>query len=204
MADSDWSNLEAWLSACMRDRKIPGAALGVIQAGEIVYQRGFGVTSVEEGGVPVSPGSLFAIGSVTKLFTRTAVMRLAEEGRLDLEVPVSRYLPGFPGEGAWPGVTLRWLLSHTSGLPSEYIDEASYQNGIKLGRTCCHIKGYEGSCLGHLRAVWTAPCYITHHYAAVHCLTDYLTSCLDTSSILIPRIFWLNLTQVAPYKQLML
>jgi CubicO group peptidase (beta-lactamase class C family) len=118
--------LEAWISARMHDCKIPGAALGVIQGSEVVYQRGFGVTSVEEGGVPVSQGSLFAIGSVTKLFTRTAILRLAEEDRVDLDAPVSRYLPGFPMEGAWMGVTLRRLLSHTSGLPSEYIDEASY------------------------------------------------------------------------------
>jgi CubicO group peptidase (beta-lactamase class C family) len=129
-AGVDWGMLETWLSARMRDRKIPGAALGVIQGGEVVYQQGLGVTSIEEGGVPVSPQTLFAIGSVTKLFTKTAVLCLAEEGRVDLDTRVSHYLPEFHVGAAWSGVTLRRLLSHTSGLPSEYIDEGVYNPAV--------------------------------------------------------------------------
>jgi CubicO group peptidase (beta-lactamase class C family)/Ser/Thr protein kinase RdoA (MazF antagonist) len=100
---------------------VPGLALAVVQGGAVVYAKGFGVASVEEKS-PVTPETLFRVGSLSKPFTGTAVMRLAEAGKLDIDAPVNRYLPWFTlsDPDAAPAVTLRMLLTHTSGLPHDH------------------------------------------------------------------------------------
>ena len=107
------------------DGRAPGAglALAIVQGGEVAYANGFGVTSAEDGGVAVTPQTLFRIGSTTKPLTGTAVMRLVERGLLDLDRPVTAYLPWlrFSEAGVAERVTLRMLLSHTAGLPREQI-----------------------------------------------------------------------------------
>lgn len=75
-----------------------------------------GVADIDRG-TPVRPGSRFRIGSVTKTFTAVVVLQLAAEGRLRLDVPVSRYLPGFLPE-EYAAMTVRHLLDHRTGLPS--------------------------------------------------------------------------------------
>jgi CubicO group peptidase (beta-lactamase class C family) len=98
---------------------VPGLALAVVQGDEVVYARGFGVTSVEDGGLPVTAQTLFRIGSTTKPLTGTAVMRLVEAGQLDLDRPVRDRLDWFAlSEPGAERVTLRMLMSHTAGLPT--------------------------------------------------------------------------------------
>jgi CubicO group peptidase (beta-lactamase class C family) len=112
--------IEERVEAGMAAGHIPGVALGILSDGELVYARGFGVTSVEDGGMPVSASTLFRIGSVTKPITGTIVMSLVEQGRLDLDQPVVAYLPWFELSDpvATRAVTLRHLLSHTAGIPT--------------------------------------------------------------------------------------
>jgi len=95
-----------------------GFAIAIVQGDDVRYARGFGTTSVEEGGVPITPQTLFCIGSVTKPLTAAAIMRLVDRGVLDLDTEVSRYVPWltFSHPEYADGVTLRRLLSHTSGL----------------------------------------------------------------------------------------
>lgn len=97
----------------MRRRHVPGLALAVVRGGRVVKARGYGLASVEFG-APATPETVFEIGSVTKQFTATAVMMLVEEGKLALDDPVAKHLPNTPE--AWRGVTVRHLLTHTSGL----------------------------------------------------------------------------------------
>jgi CubicO group peptidase (beta-lactamase class C family) len=96
----------------------PGCALGVIRNGTLSYARGYGLASVELG-VPISPRTVFDIGSVSKQFTAMAVVLLAEEGKLSLDDEIQKFLPEIP-RYAKP-VTIRHLLHHTSGL-RDYID----------------------------------------------------------------------------------
>lgn len=81
------------------------------------YAKGFGVTSLDEGGIPVTSNTLFRIGSTTKPLTGTVVMRLVERGLLDLELPIAAYVPELlttlPTSAR---ITLRMLLSHSTGL----------------------------------------------------------------------------------------
>lgn len=100
-----------------RDR-IPGVAVGVIERGRLVYARGFGHRDVETNR-PVTPDTLFGIGSCSKAFTATALALLADEGRIALDQPVRTYLPDFALQDpvASAMVTTRDLLTHRSGLP---------------------------------------------------------------------------------------
>jgi CubicO group peptidase (beta-lactamase class C family) len=110
--------LERLIETTIRDARIPGLALALVQGDEVIYARGFGVTSVEDAGLPVTPQTLFCIGSISKVLTGTAIMRLVEAGKLDLDCPIAEYLPWltFSRPGAERQITLRMLLSHTSGL----------------------------------------------------------------------------------------
>jgi CubicO group peptidase (beta-lactamase class C family) len=99
---------------------ILAAAVAILKDGEIVELGGFGTASVEESGVKVSPQTLFAYGSISKTICATLVMRLVETGLLDLDTPICDYLPGlnFSNPAYGRKITLRHLLSHTSGLPA--------------------------------------------------------------------------------------
>jgi len=112
--------LEQRIAAHMGAVGAPGAAVAVSSGAEVVYARGFGVTSVEDG-APVTPHTLFCIGSTTKALTATLIMRLVDAGTLDLDEPVTTYLPWFTFHkepAAARAVTLRRLLSFTAGLPA--------------------------------------------------------------------------------------
>ncbi|NGZ83937.1 serine hydrolase domain-containing protein [Duganella aceris] len=105
----------------MAERRIPGLQIAVIRHGKPVLSRTFGTASIQYG-VPVGADSVFSINSATKSFTGVAVMQLAEQGKLDLQAPASRYLDNLPA--AWQAITVTQLLAHTSGLP-DIIDPAT-------------------------------------------------------------------------------
>ena len=112
--------LDAKIEAAMAESQIPGVAVGVYYQGE-EYVRGYGVTNVDYP-QPVDGDTLFRIGSITKTFTGTVVMRLVEQGRLDLDAPVRTYLPNLrlADESVAARVTLRQCLNHSVGWLGEY------------------------------------------------------------------------------------
>jgi CubicO group peptidase (beta-lactamase class C family) len=119
--------LDAKIEAGMARYHIPGVAIGVLYQGE-EYVRGYGVTNVDEP-EEVDGDTLFRIASTTKTFTGTTVMRLVEQGKLDLNAPVRRYLSDFrvEDEEASAQVTLRQCLNHTAGWVGD--DEADFGRG---------------------------------------------------------------------------
>lgn len=102
----------------MQDWKIPGLAIAVVKDDEVLFSQGFGKRDVE-GDLEVTPQTLFPIASCTKAFTATTLAILADEGKLDWDSPVKRYLPTFKLYDSLAGdrVTPRDLLTHRSGLP---------------------------------------------------------------------------------------
>ncbi len=112
------AKLEDTLTAWMNRHQTPGLAAAILADQRIVLTRGYGLTSVEEGAVPVTSTTLFRILSTTKMLVGTAVMRLVEWGVLALDAPISIYLPWLRLSqlGLENVITLRHLLSHTSGL----------------------------------------------------------------------------------------
>jgi CubicO group peptidase (beta-lactamase class C family) len=102
----------------------PGIAVGLIRNGETVFTRGFGFGDIESR-APVTSGTVFNIGSASKSVTAWGVMHLVEQGKIDLDAPVSRYLTRWQlpeSDFEHDGVTVRRLLSHTAGLsPGSYL-----------------------------------------------------------------------------------
>jgi len=91
----------------------PGAVSLVIKDGKVLFRKAYGLADLELG-VPMSPDTVFACGSMTKMFTATAVMMLAEARALRYDDAISKYFPEAPA--AWAGITVDHVLSHTSGL----------------------------------------------------------------------------------------
>ncbi|WP_049456017.1 serine hydrolase domain-containing protein [Stenotrophomonas maltophilia] len=98
----------------MLEQRIPGLQVAVVRQGQIVLSEAYGLANVENG-VRVSRDTRFPLNSATKAFTGVAIAQLAEQGRLDLDAPASRYLDDLPA--TWKDVRVRQLLAHTSGLP---------------------------------------------------------------------------------------
>ncbi len=107
------------VKAEMQKRHIPGLSLAVVQKGQVVKLGSYGLANVELN-VPTTPQTVFQIQSITKTFTSTAILMLMEEGKLSLEDPVSKHIEGTPE--AWKDITLRHLLTHTSGI-KDFINE---------------------------------------------------------------------------------
>ncbi len=99
-----------------RARQIPGIAVAVARNGVVIKAKGYGVANLELS-APVNPRTLFGLGSISKQFTATAIMQLVEEGRVRLDDPIIRYVDSLPPH--WAAITVRQLLTHTSGLPEE-------------------------------------------------------------------------------------
>ncbi len=102
----------------VRDWRVPGLAVAIVKDGEVVYAKSFGHRDVEKK-LPVTPDTLFAIGSSTKAFTTFALATLVDEGKLDWDKPVRTFLPGFRLYDAvrTEMITPRDLVTHRSGLP---------------------------------------------------------------------------------------
>lgn len=91
----------------------PGCALAVIKDGEIIYKKGYGTADLEHD-VPITPATVFYIGSVSKQFVTMSILLLVEEGKINLDDAVQTYLPDFPTYEK--EVTIRNLIHHTSGI----------------------------------------------------------------------------------------
>ncbi len=103
------------VQAEMAASNTPGVAISIIQKGRLMRAQGFGQADIELG-VPVHSDTLFKTGATGMQLTAAAIMLLVEDGKLNLDEPVTRYLKGAPRK--WHKVTIRQLLDHTSGLPA--------------------------------------------------------------------------------------
>ena len=95
----------------------PGCALSVMQAGRIVYKRGYGMADLDHD-VPIRPDTVFHVASISKQFTDAAIVLLAQEGKLSLDDDVRKYVPELPDFGS--RITIRHLIHHTSGLRDQW------------------------------------------------------------------------------------
>ncbi|MES2319678.1 MAG: serine hydrolase domain-containing protein [Pseudomonadota bacterium] len=109
--------LDDAIRAEMNRQHVPGISIAVVRDGKIVKEQGYGMANLEHQ-VPVSPKTIFQSGSVGKQFTAALIMLLAQDGKLSLDDPISRHLANTPQ--AWEKITIRHLLTHTSGLGDPY------------------------------------------------------------------------------------
>ncbi|HRJ26078.1 MAG TPA: serine hydrolase domain-containing protein [Fimbriimonadaceae bacterium] len=106
-------SVDDFVRAEIKRQRIPGAAIAVVRDGKITKSRGYGVADLDHN-VSVTADTVFALASITKQFTATLVMKLVEEGKIDLDRDLSSYLDDAPA--TWKGITIRNLLNHTAGL----------------------------------------------------------------------------------------
>lgn len=113
--------LELWIDAQMEYRELPGMSIGIVYDQELIYAKGFGYSNLEQK-TSATPQTVYRIASITKTFTATALMQLRDEGKLSLDDPIKKYLPWFSIKNSFPDapeITIRQLITHTSGLPRE-------------------------------------------------------------------------------------
>jgi CubicO group peptidase (beta-lactamase class C family) len=127
----DTTRLEAALIEEMSAMRAPGVAIAVVSGDRIVYEKGFGVASVETR-EPITPLTLFRIGSATKMLTGLAALLLARDGKVDLNRPIGRYARGLKQPLA--GVTLHELLTHTAGITNEAAGSGPHDDAALGGR----------------------------------------------------------------------
>ena len=111
--------LERFVTHEMADKELPAISIALVDDQQIVWAKGFGFAD-PQAKVPATAETIYRVGSVSKLFTDIAVMQLVEQRKLDLDAPVTRYLPDFrPRNPFGKKITLRQLMSHRSGLVRE-------------------------------------------------------------------------------------
>ncbi len=111
--------IDALVESERADAGIPGISIAIIEDQAVIWSKGFGHADLAKAR-PATPDTVYRVGSVSKLFTDIAVMQLVEEGKIDIDSPVTRYLPDFkPANQFDKTITLRHLMSHRSGLVRE-------------------------------------------------------------------------------------
>lgn len=122
-ARADYANVIAFLTEIINDqmksKDLPALSIALVDDQRLVWQQGFGFAD-PKAKAPATANTVYRVGSVSKLFTDIAVMQLVEQGRLDLDAPVTRYVPAFrPRNPYGKAITLRQLMMHRSGLVRE-------------------------------------------------------------------------------------
>src|SRR5687767_6511130 len=111
--------LERFVTHEMADKELPALSIALVDDQQVVWAKGFGFAD-PKAKIPATAETVYRVGSVSKLFTDIAIMQLVEQRKLDLDAPVTRYLPEFrPHNSFGKPITLRQLMSHRSGLVRE-------------------------------------------------------------------------------------
>ena len=109
-------DVDDYVKAVMQQRHIPAASVAVIKDGVLIKAAGYGLADMEHG-VPANSETVYKIGSLSKQFLAAGVMLLVQDGKVSVDDKVNQHLPGIPS--TWKDITLRHLLTHTSGLVRE-------------------------------------------------------------------------------------
>lgn len=110
----------------------PGVAVAIIQYGQVLHSRGYGLANLEWK-QPITPDTVFGIGSITKPLTATAILLLEQQGKLSLDDLIQLHLPDYPTHGEL--ITIHHLLTHTSGIPNFVTREGFWQQHAPLHKS---------------------------------------------------------------------
>jgi len=144
LARGDYSYTKEYMSWLinkeMKKNDVTGLSIALVDDQKVVWSEGFGYAD-KVGNVPATPETVYRVGSISKLFTATAVMQLAEQGKMDIDKPLHRYLPEFSIKSRFTDagpITPRSIMTHHSGLPSELLkgmwnkSPEPFENEVKL------------------------------------------------------------------------
>ncbi len=122
MVEFEGQTIDATIGAFMKEHRIPGMTLAIVQAPYIPRVVGYGVSDVEKG-LLASPKTLWNVGQMTQAYTAVAIMQLVEAEKMTLDDPVGKHVGDLPS--AWQPITVRQLMAHASGLP-DYTKQAAF------------------------------------------------------------------------------
>ncbi|HUQ83832.1 MAG TPA: serine hydrolase domain-containing protein, partial [Gemmatimonadaceae bacterium] len=117
-AKPDWAAFDKYVAKAAADWRIPALAIAIVKDDSVVFAKGYGVLQ-KGASQPASEHTRFAIGSTTKAMTAASIAMLVDEGKLELDDPVTKYIPELQLSDPWVTreLTVRDLLTHRSGLP---------------------------------------------------------------------------------------
>ena len=133
MIELNFKKLESFISHKMSETNLPGISLRVIKDDDIQLSRGFGFRNIEKA-LPANEKTSYAIASITKSFTALSIMQLKERGMLDVNDPVSDYLPSLEIKPKGEPIRLKHLLNHTSGIPALGYSESFIKKKVGAGK----------------------------------------------------------------------
>ncbi|UCE17152.1 MAG: beta-lactamase family protein [Gemmatimonadota bacterium] len=136
---------DAWVQHRLYQEEIPGMSVGIVYDQELMWAKGYGYANLERK-TPATPSTAYRIASLTKLFTATAILHLRDAGKLQLDDPVAKHLDWFHLHDEYsdsPVITIRHLLTHSSGLPREF--EALYWDDMEFPDRETLIKMFQES-----------------------------------------------------------
>ena len=131
VAGAQADKVDEYIEAEMRKQHIPGLSLAVVQAGKVVKMKAYGLANMELN-VPATKSTVYQIQSITKSFIACGIMLLVEDGKIGLDDRITKYLTGLPE--AWSDVTVRQMLTHTSGIPSFVQDQGGGANIVAFAQ----------------------------------------------------------------------
>ena len=124
----EFMKIDSFLQLQVKTRNIPGIAIAITRGDSIIYRKTFGVANISTG-KKLQPFHNFHIASISKTFTATAVMKLAEKGRIDINNTLTTYLPYFRmKDGRYKIITIKQLLNYTSGMPD--VDDYEWEKNV--------------------------------------------------------------------------
>jgi CubicO group peptidase (beta-lactamase class C family) len=169
----------------MEEGGVPGFAIGVVDGPRVLFTDGYG--RADRVGRAVTVDTPFILGSTSKSFTALCVMQLVDAGRIELDQPIDRYLPGFlRGDPAAQGMTVRMLLNQTSGVshaagdqpilfPGELGDDAIHNRAMSLTRRALNRR--VGASYEYSNANYAVPGAIVRRPPVKHTSTTYERIC---------------------------
>ncbi|WP_154659321.1 cyclic peptide export ABC transporter [Paenibacillus massiliensis] len=128
ITDGQISQIESMVKQQMEVADIPGLSLVIVEGGNVTYQKGLGYADIAARR-QVETDTLFELGSNTKAITGLAILKLEQDGKVDLNTPVSQYIPWFSLHNGGSQITLNQFLHHTSGIPFTTIGDIPVTNG---------------------------------------------------------------------------
>jgi len=152
----------------LRVDHIPGAAVSIVKDGRLLFAKGYGSADLQEGRPVNAQTTLFRVASVSKLFTATAVMQLAEQGKLNLHTDVNTYLKAFHIPATYPEpITLAHLLTHTAGFEAR-------DTGMEAARTTSDLEPLGKLLAEHMPARVRPPGIVTAYSNYGYALAGYI------------------------------
>lgn len=135
--------MSALITRGMKKHQVTGMSVALLDGGELVWAQGYGYADKDARRL-ADAQTIYKVGSITKVFTGTAIMQLVEQGRLDLDAPIQRYIPELKVRYRTPteqAITLRRIMSHTSGLPVDHMQGMFNRHPEPYARAIDYLNG---------------------------------------------------------------